>query len=49
MEKRAAFEKIFCQIMGRVYTFVNLPLEALDKHAIQREIDQIGETPVAGA
>jgi arsenate reductase len=45
-EKRAAFEKIFRQIAARMHTFVNLPIATLDKHAIQREIKQIGETPV---
>ena len=48
-EKRAAFEKIFRQIMARMNTFVNLPLEKLDKLAIQHEITQIGATPVAGS
>lgn len=48
-EKRAAFEKIFRQIVARMNTFVNLPLEKLDKLAIHREITQIGATPVAGA
>ena len=45
-EKRAAFEKIFKQIMVRMNTFVSLPLHMLDKHAIQQEIKKIGETPV---
>lgn len=45
-EKRAAFNKIFRQIMARMNTFVSLPIETLDKHAIQREIKQIGDTPV---
>ncbi len=33
--KRAAFEKIFKQIMARVNAFVSLPVHMLDKHAIQ--------------
>lgn len=48
-EKRAAFEKIFRQIMTRMNAFVSLPLPMLEKHAIQQAIRQIGETPVASA
>lgn len=46
-EKRAAFEKIFRQIMGRMHTFLSLPVHLLDKQAIKREIENIGDTPVA--
>lgn len=45
-EKRAAFEKVFKQIMTRVNLFVNLPLHLLDKEAVEREIKQIGATAV---
>ncbi|HJV73585.1 MAG TPA: arsenate reductase ArsC [Noviherbaspirillum sp.] len=45
-EKRAAFSKIFRQIMSRVNVFVNLPLHILDKNAIRQEIKAIGETAV---
>ena len=45
-EKRAAFEKVFKQIMARMHTFVGLPLPMLEKHAIQQEIKKIGETQV---
>lgn len=45
-EKRAAFERIFKQIMARMTAFVCLPLPMLEKNAIQREIRQIGATPV---
>jgi arsenate reductase len=45
-EKRAAFDKIFRQIMARMNTFVSLPLHMLEKHAVQKEIKQIGDTPV---
>lgn len=45
-EKRAAFSKVFRQIMGRVNTFVNLPLKTLDKNVIQQEIKAIGDTQV---
>lgn len=48
-EKRAAFEKIFKQIMARMNTFVSLPLHTLEKHAIQQEIKKIGDTPVTPA
>jgi arsenate reductase len=46
-QKRAAFEKIFKQIMARMTTFVGLPLHLLEKNAIQQEIKKIGDTPVA--
>jgi arsenate reductase len=45
-EKRAAFAKIFRQIMSTVNTFVSLPLDLLDEHALQQKIKQIGDTPV---
>ncbi|GAB3550119.1 arsenate reductase ArsC [Noviherbaspirillum agri] len=45
-EKRAAFSKVFRQIMGRVNTFVNLPIGMLEKNAIQKGIKAIGETAV---
>lgn len=48
-EKRAAFEKIFKQIMARMNTFVSLPIAMLEKHMIQKEIQSIGDTPVASA
>ncbi|NUZ08472.1 arsenate reductase ArsC [Piscinibacter koreensis] len=41
--KRAAFEKVFRQILTRVQLFVNLPLHVLDQTAIKREIDSIGK------
>ncbi|KRB87632.1 arsenate reductase ArsC [Noviherbaspirillum sp. Root189] len=48
-EKRAAFEKVFKQIMGRINIFVNLPLQLLEKQAIQEAIEKIGDTPVTPA
>lgn len=48
-QKRAAFEKVFKQILARMNSFVSLPVQMLDKHAIQREIDKIGDTPVTSA
>lgn len=44
-EKRAAFEKVFRQIVARMNTFVSLPIHALDKHAIREETQKIGNTP----
>jgi arsenate reductase len=43
-DKRRAFEKIFKQITNRVQLFVNLPLNVLDKTALQKEVDAIGQT-----
>lgn len=45
-EKRAAFHRIFRQIMTRMNIFLSLPLHMLEKNAIQREIQLIGTTPV---
>jgi arsenate reductase len=45
-QKRAAFEKVFKQIMARMNTFVSLPLHMLEARAIQRELKKIGETAV---
>lgn len=45
-EKRAVFVKVFRQIMARVNIFVSLPIDMLEKNAIQRELKKIGETSV---
>ena len=45
-EKRAAFHRIFRQIMTRMNIFVSLPLQMLEKNAIQREIQAIGDSTV---
>lgn len=45
-EKRAVFVKVFRQIMARVNIFVSLPIDMLEKNAIQRELKKIGETGV---
>lgn len=45
-EKREEFHRIFRQIMGRVHTFVELPLAMLERNAIQQEIKNIGDKPV---
>jgi arsenate reductase (thioredoxin) len=46
-QKRAAFENIFRQIMGRMSIFLALPIDKLEKHVIQQEIKKIGNTPVS--
>jgi arsenate reductase (thioredoxin) len=48
-QKRAAFEKVFKQIVARMNSFVGLPLHMLEKHAIQQEMKKIGDTLVAAA
>lgn len=45
-EKRKLFDKVFRQIMGRVSQFVNLPLQVLDRNAIQKEMRTIGKQAV---
>ena len=45
-QKRAGFNKIFMQIVGRIRAFLALPIDALQSHAISREIKAIGNTAV---
>ncbi len=45
-EKRAAFRKVWQQIMRRMQAFVNLPVPMLDKSAILDEMRKIGEARV---
>lgn len=45
-EMRRPFVKIFRQICGRVSTFIALPLGVLDRQAIKRELDTIGQRQV---
>ncbi|MCY0388392.1 arsenate reductase ArsC [Robbsia sp. Bb-Pol-6] len=45
-EKRALFSKIYRQLLWRVRQFVDLPLNILDRTAIQREMRAIGDKPV---
>ena len=47
--KRAAFEKIFRQILARMNTFLSLPVHLLEKHALEQEIRKIGDTPGTSA
>jgi arsenate reductase len=42
-EKRREFQKIFRYMTNRVNLFINLPLAGLDKFAIKREVDAIGQ------
>lgn len=44
--KHRSFEKTFRNIMRSVQLFVNLPLTMLDRNAIKREMQAIGNTPV---
>ena len=44
-QKRAAFTRIFKQIVGRMNTFLALPIDRLDKHAVSQELKAIGNTP----
>ena len=46
-DKRRVFEKVYRQILSRVHVFLSLPIEMLDKSAIQHEIKAIGKTPLA--
>ncbi|MDQ2819108.1 MAG: arsenate reductase ArsC [Pseudomonadota bacterium] len=45
-EKRAAFRKVFRQIMARMKIFVGLPLDMLEQKAVQRDIAAIGKIVV---
>lgn len=44
-ERRHVFEKVFRQISSRINIFTSLPIAALDKAAIHRELKQIGTEP----
>lgn len=46
LQKRRVFEKVFRQISTRIHVFISLPLAALDKAAIHRELRDIGATAV---
>ena len=48
-EKRAAFHRVFREIAARVNSFVNLPLALLERNAIKREMDAIGNAPAGAA
>jgi len=42
-EKRRKFQEIFRFMTNRIQLFANLPLTSLDKFAIKREMDNIGQ------
>jgi len=42
-EKRIAFERVFREIGNRIKIFLSLPIEKLDRLALQREVRAIGE------
>ncbi|GAB1383477.1 hypothetical protein MASR1M50_17970 [Burkholderiales bacterium] len=42
-DKRRAFDKVFRLMLNRVRLLVNLPLDALDQVARQRELRAIGQ------
>jgi len=48
-EKRRVFAKVYRQILNRVHLFVNLPLAVLDRQAIERELDAIGNAKTESA
>lgn len=45
-QKRAAFNKVYRQILTRMNLFTSLPLHMLEKNAIQAQLSAIGTTPV---
>jgi arsenate reductase len=45
-EKRAAFERVFGQIMARMQAFVTLPPDLLETDAASEAVRKIGEKPV---
>ncbi|MFC3111249.1 arsenate reductase ArsC [Undibacterium arcticum] len=45
-QKRAAFDKVFRQIQGRIARFVGLPIDQLDQQAIKQQLQQIGDAPL---
>ena len=42
-EKRAAFNEAFRLLNNRISIFINLPLASLDKLALKKKLDEIGE------
>lgn len=44
-EKRAVFDRAFREIGNRVRIFLSLPIEKLDRMALQREVKAIGQKP----
>lgn len=48
-EMRAFFAQVYGQIERRIDIFLSLPIEALDRLALQRKVRDIGETDVSAA
>ena len=46
-EKRHAFFEAFHQLSNRISVFVSLPVERLDRLALQQHLDKIGQAPEA--
>jgi len=46
MEKREAFRRAFRELENRIKIFVNLRVEALDRIALKKKVDEIGRIPV---
>lgn len=40
---RAAFKRVFTEIQSRIQLLVNLPIDALDRLALKRELERIGK------
>jgi arsenate reductase len=45
-EKRAAFENTLRQIRNRIQLFLSLPLETLDRMALEKRMRAIGQRPL---
>ena len=43
-EKRQAFAEAFRMLHNRIDIFTNLPMRSLDKLALQRHLNEIGDT-----
>jgi len=43
-EQRRAFRKAFLELETRIKTFISLPIERLDRMALQKELETIGQS-----
>ncbi|MCU7846069.1 MAG: arsenate reductase ArsC [Candidatus Thiodiazotropha sp. (ex Monitilora ramsayi)] len=43
LTKKAAFHTAFRELQNRISSFVNLPLDSLDRLKLQKELDEIGK------
>jgi len=46
-EKRSVFADVYGQIHNRISIFVSLPIDSLDRLALQRRLDELGRRQVA--